>query len=416
MKKKCLALFLIPAMILASACQGEIKKPEPPADFLVTETEEETESEPEAVLEPVSEPEPETETEEKKPVEMEVSSAPAVDLGYRIVYGEEELPAADDPTVMIYSVSWEDIEITKPELTALNLAMLDWSEKNRESIRQSELLKEAPGVYEENKETWEGFYSLSNTVHVQRFDDQVFSFENEEYTYTGGAHGDTGLFGYTYDTASGVPLSLDDIVLDRGSFNDYAEKYLSDYLRETYGEEGLFEGWDKELVTYMESGPEWCLNAYGLELMIGYYIVGPYALGNIRVTIPYGELAGLVKDTYLKTSEAFTYQFAYGEEVTVDGSGNKLLALYDGSTITLQFGEEAFVAAEGVEYAANPWVSKMGPDQIYVLLETGTYGEEMQYTHSVFKLSSGAFVKLDEIVEREVTDASEVEVIIEGML
>ncbi|MBQ7506350.1 MAG: DUF3298 domain-containing protein [Lachnospiraceae bacterium] len=427
MKKKALTLLAAAGLILSmTACQQKTAAPAPeetetkePAvtetEEPVSETEEETESEPEEPTEIL-----ETESEKK---EMEVSTIGFVapDMGYRIENHAIEEYDEDDTDVLLYTADWDTVTITKDGYDDLKEALAVMNANNEETLLHSEMLNQLDSDYEERKEGWIP-YDLSTRLSVVRFDDKIFSVKTTGFSFLGGAHGSTYLGGVTFDSQTGRRLELNDLLLDPAATKEFSSKYIKDYVNKVYNSDGMgtFEGWEAEVDHFLES-PVWILNDYGLEYMIDAYILGPYAMGNVEVTIPYSHMKGLMKDEYLRDGSSFTYQFSFGEEVTVDDSGNTLSAIYKTDpdsalgTLTLQFGEEAIIAAQNIDVVSNPWVVKEADGRIYVVTETGLYSEDMAYTHMLFQLTNGSFLKLDEIDERAVTNAAEVEAIVEGL-
>ena len=433
MKKKILSCLLAGlTCVLASACQQ--KTAEPSAKLQETEVRE-TEPEPEPAAEDPAEevseaesepePEPEPETEKKKPEIIEVSTGgfTAPDLGYRIESHTAEQKAEEDEDVILYTASWDTVEITKSGYEDLSAALWDWNQKTEEDMLSSEPLTSIEEAYQDMKDYWTPYESVQH-ARVARFDDAVLSIREENYLFTGGAHGDTAITGKCFDSKTGKELSFSDIAADQGALKSYSLDFLKAYVSRVYDTEEdnqLFEGWENELSSWFND-PQWYLNDYGLEYCIGSYIIGSYAMGQVEVSIPYAELNGKLRGEYMRSEGAFTYQFSYGEEIKVDDSGNRLSASYRvdpdtyNGTVTLQFGEEAITAVENTDWVTNPWVVKEEGGKIYVVLETSVYGEEdMRYWHTVFLLQNGGFSKVDEIEERSVTDAAEVEAIIEGM-
>jgi hypothetical protein len=431
MKKKLAAILTVSLTgFMLAGCQQKAEAPAPvETETVETEEAKEPESEPEPVVEPepVSEPESETEevvTETGEPKEMEVATGgySAPDMGYRIDKHASDVADETDEEVLLLATEYDTITITKEGYDPLKESLALWNEENKKATEEAWDIDEIRKEYEENKEGW-GSYGVYNTVEVTRFDEAVFSMKETSYIYSGGAHGDSGVFGNTYDSVSGQELKYEDICSDMGALKSYSAERIKSYVDKVYNSGEIpatFDGWEAEVDTFLND-PVWCFNDYGLEYVIGTYIIGPYAMGNVDVTVPYSELGGKVKDQYIKSGAAFTYQFGYGEEVVVDGSGNKLSAKKEDneetykSTVTLQFGEEAIIAAQDVDGVSDPWVVREEDGRVYVVLEVITYDDEVEYIHILYLLQDGGFRKIDEMKERAVTDAAEVEAIIEGM-
>ena len=74
-------------------------------------------------------------------------------------------------------------------------------------------------------------YSTESTYYVSRADDRVLSFEENGYTYLGGAHGTGYSFGCNYDTRTGEELQIQDVVTDMDTFAEQTDIF-SDYYAE----------------------------------------------------------------------------------------------------------------------------------------------------------------------------------------
>ena len=421
MKKRIIAGCLAALVVLGGCQKAETKAPEPEAAETFEETEEKKEEETEAVLITPEETESETGDAAEKPEMTVESKGHAFD--YTVENHLEETFAKDDPSVQLTSLSWDTIAINRPGCEALSETIAIWNADVENRLKNEEMVSSAEESYEEMKDYWTPM-TFEDSVSVMRFDDLVFSFQADSYMYTGGAHGDTGIGGYSYKVSDGTALTYDELFTDRAAIDKKASEYLKDVLVKKYTtEDGLmmFDGWESELDNYLKE-PEWLLNGYGLQYMIGYYVLGPYAMGNSIITIPYTELKGILKEEYMGSSDRFTYRFEPGETLTVDDSGNQLSALYETdysndtftAKLTLQFGEEALVLDQGVEVYPVLWVVKESPDAVFVLVERKDDYEAETVTHTVYRLN-GAFVQVEELQERAVTSPAEVELIVDGV-
>lgn len=143
-------------------------------------------------------------------------------------------------------------------------------------------------------------YASDLWFSVARADNNVISFVEENYNFSGGAHGYTALSGVNYDAGTGEVISFDEL-------SGHAEKFHADtlaynqMLAETDDyKERMFEPdirGDLEEVLYAEN--KWYLSTSGLVFISDPYSLGPYAAGTIEFVIPYSELEQMgLKEEY----------------------------------------------------------------------------------------------------------------------
>lgn len=122
-------------------------------------------------------------------------------------------------------------------------------------------------------------------------------------SYLGGAHGASAQQYYNFDLEKKKLVLLNDILL---------EKQRSQLERKAYE---AFKQWviASELSTNVEEyeqawkfklSENYYLGQQGLILQYAEYEIGPYVVGLPRLTIPYAELQGIIKTTYLPVTEA----------------------------------------------------------------------------------------------------------------
>jgi hypothetical protein len=105
---------------------------------------------------------------------------------------------------------------------------------------------------------------------------RTVSYILELYTDTGGAHGGTGIYTFTYDTHGKL------VTLDRVFAKPYLEKvstlartYLRNKLGDNTNQEMLESGTDPTVDNY----GTWYLTHDGITFVFGQYQVGPYVIG-----------------------------------------------------------------------------------------------------------------------------------------
>lgn len=118
----------------------------------------------------------------------------------------------------------------------------------------------------------------------------VISYLVTKYAYTGGAHGMTALTSLNFDRKTGTLLTEGDF------FTDGYEEKLSGLLT-SHLEESLGENVDTSMLFVKEISPNgnFKVSADGVTYIYNQYEIGPYALGAIKVTVPWNELEGLIR-------------------------------------------------------------------------------------------------------------------------
>lgn len=143
-------------------------------------------------------------------------------------------------------------------------------------------------------------YSLTEEVSIGRNDAVVLSLISGYYEYSGGAHGMYGTEGYTYDVASGDVLLLADLLEDADGFYTAATDYIINALDEEYGED-LFPDYQETVSDNWtgEFGTDYYLDDAGIVIVYTPYMVGPYVIGEVKITLPYEEFGTYMEPGYL---------------------------------------------------------------------------------------------------------------------
>ena len=243
-------------------------------------------------------------------------------------------------------------------------ALRQWSEdraEELEGLRKQRAADAALGeVSEENEVYYQ--YSIYQSLKTARVDSQVISLIEGNSEYTGGAHGNYGSTGVNFDAVTGTLLELSDLLTDEEGFWKKAEEELIRELSKTYGD-GLFPDYEDTIHKLRTGSPNWYLNGAGIAFVFQPYLVGPYAMGEPVITIPYEKLEGHLSEAYLpkrmKGPEgAGVYQIPEGETVSW------FLSVLDSQARTLKVG-----LAKGEEGYASPVRVEAGDD----CLETGAF-------------------------------------------
>ena len=154
-------------------------------------------------------------------------------------------------------------------------------------------------------------YECDTFLHLERSDDKVFSFVEEEYGYYGGAHGGTVYEGYNFDPVTGKEIEFDDVVTDTSDLPDIVMKELLDqnedleeyFENDQMGKEELIKGLPDRFANNAQ-GITWGLTYEGIELFFEDYAMGSYAAGARNVEIEFGDYPNIFTDKYANYEDA----------------------------------------------------------------------------------------------------------------
>ena len=134
---------------------------------------------------------------------------------------------------------------------------------------------------------WEYFVNCYFGERWKKF----ISYENEFYTYSGGAHGMQGLIPVVFSTETG------DIVTEADIFSEGYEETLAKGLREHLKDAFVDNAEDFECVFNKEIEPNGCfeVSKAGITYYYQPYEIAPYYIGVISVTVPWAELKEFIR-------------------------------------------------------------------------------------------------------------------------
>lgn len=195
------------------------------------------------------------------------------------------------------------------------------------------------------------YFMIRYTPAVQRADSRVFSIDQRYDAYLGGAHPDYRNIYTSYDTESGEPLKLSDVVSDGERFKESVigalrMEYTYDeldfaaaraYLDWMYSGEEL-ESYESGDVILEEDGAVWMLGYEGITVCFNPYAIAPYAFGQARVTLSYEDYPELVRDQYREVPENYAVALSPDTVFRADFDGDGVV---DSLTYNILPGEEA---------------------------------------------------------------------------
>lgn len=124
----------------------------------------------------------------------------------------------------------------------------------------------------------------------------LLTVEIDTYSYTGGAHGMPVRSWLNWDLAADRAVSLDQVIIP-GQATAFWERAQAAHQRwlenEAEADEDFRKNWP------FQRSEDFRFDNKGLVLLYGVYTLGPYALGQVELTLPWNELSGVVRENYL---------------------------------------------------------------------------------------------------------------------
>lgn len=213
----------------------------------------------------------------------------SMDKGYGVTIHKEE-QETDYSSVYAEVPEFSGFPNSEYE-SALNMSL-------REGVESS--IKEFDGIAQEAAETIPaGFKSdLHLTVNMKRNTNEVISFVQEQYIYTGGAHGSTMWYPQTIHVLSEDPhnLALSELFNDGV---DYLENLNLIMAQMTEKEPDKYNELWAEPVLTKENENQFYLTDNDLVIYFPPYVLSYYAKGFIEFPIRLTEISGILKPKFL---------------------------------------------------------------------------------------------------------------------
>lgn len=148
------------------------------------------------------------------------------------------------------------------------------------------------------QESWFSCYELERKTSAARLDDTVVSFRYTDYVFNGGVHGNTYEYGMTYDMVSGEHLTLASLTDDEAGLRLVCRQHLLDVLtaEDFPNREALVDNFESHLDSIMNN---WVLTDEGLQFIAQPYSITTYALGTLRITVPYEKLVHVLHGKWI---------------------------------------------------------------------------------------------------------------------
>ena len=223
-----------------------------------------------------------------------VQAASGVWVSYREDAGS--VKSEDDTEIFVYSYQQPVLQGSAPGIHMINTKL---------DNATTAFLYGSGGVEEMTelakmdwRESWFNCYRLERKTSVARLDDVVASFRYEDYAFNGGVHGNTYEYGMTYDMVSGEHMSLANLTEDEAGLKLVCRQHLLEVMgaEDFPGRENLMDGYEQQLDSVMKN---WVLTDEGLQFIAQPYIISNYAMGTLRITVPYEKIAHVLLEKWL---------------------------------------------------------------------------------------------------------------------
>lgn len=262
----------------------------------VTQTTEEVIEEQATETETTGEPVTEEMTEET----AEETTTTEEEAAVSVTYEEEINNRFLEDGTMAMEVFYKNPVVSIPDyIDAQQLIQEDLNKRKEDfDISVNELESDARTFVEETKdiESEMGPYKETVEYETKRADRKVISLLRSEYSYSGGAHGYTLVYGLNYDSSTGNLLTLDDISEDKEALVTCVKNYIYDECDNGAYKDDVFPDY-KPYVDNVVADDLWYFDEEGITFIANAYELGPYAMGTIYFHISYDELDGL-KEAY----------------------------------------------------------------------------------------------------------------------
>ena len=223
-----------------------------------------------------------------------VQAASGVWVSYREDAGS--VKSEDDTEIFVYSYQQPVLQGSAPGIHMINTKL---------DNATTAFLYGSGGVEEMTelakmdwRESWFNCYRLERKTSVARLDDVVASFRYEDYAFNGGVHGNTYEYGMTYDMVSGEHMTLANLTEDEAGLKLVCRQHLLEVMgaEDFPGRENLMDGYEQQLDSVMKN---WVLTDEGLQFIAQPYIISTYAMGTLRITVPYEKIAHVLLEKWL---------------------------------------------------------------------------------------------------------------------
>jgi len=413
MKKRKIAAILMTLTMTCGmifGCSAKIDVPEVSQE----ETEEPAEEAKEMTEAETEETEEKTEAEEEASADEKEAEAEA---------DEEE--NSGEIAVKISSLTYETkienfdgrtdlLEITDDGHEKLKEGVDGWFKKYRSDFEEkcAEFEKDADEerkmIEEESsgqdEEVYMPNYSLDYSISVARSDESMFSVVISEYSFTGGAHGGTYLYGVNFDTKTGQVIENSTFDASADSIKEYIIKCIKASDKKV--DDILFPEWEETVDTMfskgMKDGAFW-FNGNGMTYVFQQYDIAPYAAGIQTFDIPYVDMKDF-PDEYKVAGTFYAADISsegFASFLDIDGDGKEEKLFLESETdentyysnFTLHIGDKKLEVESDYYYYCEPRFvhSSEGDYFFFTVTSDNDFNRILMYS------AEGDFEKIDEL-------------------
>lgn len=309
MKRKAIAALLIGVILCLSGCGVQKPADNKPENIEVTESVQTGASETVESTD-VAEPKVTEKPAQQEPVVTEAPpeiATPTKQNDYLKVSFEYVSDSAMDEICLMYG-NYDKIRLHTDSYPALTKAVEEYNAEHA-GIMQAYMDEQKEWASEEYKEygaeMFNGPFVTESELFCRRADKQVLSLMDCRYSYSGGAHGNTGFDSVNFDVATGERIPLESVIKDKTGLI----KALETKLKEKYPHLSFYGEAPQELLQAYISPADaemhvdfvWTLDYDGVTFYFGNYELGGYAEGVQQVTITSQEYPELMERTYFTT-------------------------------------------------------------------------------------------------------------------
>ena len=145
-------------------------------------------------------------------------------------------------------------------------------------------------------------YSFRVVYTPLRMDNRLLSLYGTEESYLGSGQTNSTGVAVTYSLQTGKVLTLGELLIDQSAAADALKEALLDALALEREELDLFNDYSdtvsRRFSATLQESDSWYLSAEGLCFYFHPYDIAPSATGTIHITIPYGQLAGILQNDF----------------------------------------------------------------------------------------------------------------------
>lgn len=319
----------------------------------------------------------------------EAASEETSSIDYEITGYSRTYPGIDDEDVRFVS-SAEFIRITTSGYEALQASLDELNELNKSDADTAFANQAQEFAAEELNEYLKQLmpFSAESALNIERTDPVVFSLATADSYWYGGAHPYSYQLGFNYDSKSGKPLELSDLVTDKDAFYEALRAALAEHEYK----DGFFENWEDTLHQeyYQENDYHlnWIAANDGIRIWFNQYDIAPYAAGPIEISMKTADYPDLIKAEYFPEAPAASEAGIAAESEgglyvypLVNTAGS--IEAEEGYTLSYSFRlpEIGWLETEDIK-EINDEIKELKSSQVDPELERIEKGEEPVITHA----------------------------------